>query len=182
MCTFKGYKKEYIYCECSVKLKFNSFLNFNITKSNLVHRFKLDNKIISNYWVLKCYERIFTKEAVKNNICSIIILGIIGIDIICYIIFKIKGFDILYNKIIILIKSSFKKVTFALTDKNELNDSDSNKIKITNNNINNNKKIKFIGNFRQNNGLYDRSSKHPLNLINSNQLNNNILRKKMEID
>ena len=38
-CTYKEYTNNQIICECDVKHKFNSFLNINVSKYDLIHRF-----------------------------------------------------------------------------------------------------------------------------------------------
>ena len=99
MCEFKGYVQDSIKCECDIKLKFNSFLNTNVSKYNLIYRFKIKEDYSSNFWVFKCILLIFTKEIITSNICSQIILGIIGFSFIGAFIFWLKGYDSLYNKI-----------------------------------------------------------------------------------
>jgi len=79
MCTFKGYKNNYIKCECDIKLKFNSFLNSNVSKYNLIYRFDMTKKISVSTSVLECFLYIFSKEVITSNKCSIIILSIIGL-------------------------------------------------------------------------------------------------------
>ena len=119
-CNFKGYLFEKIECECQIKNTFGTFLNVNNDKYNLIHRFKINNTHSSNFWVLQCYSLIFSKEIILSNYCSIIILGIILIILLGAIVFRIKGHQILMNKINIVIKFSFKtKVTFLVDDKNK---------------------------------------------------------------
>jgi surface protein len=100
MCIFKGYKNNVIECECEIKLKFNSFLNVNSDKYNLIHRFSLDKLTKSfNIWVLKCILNIFHIEILTSNLISFIILGCISITMIGGIIFNLKEKYILIGKI-----------------------------------------------------------------------------------
>ena len=97
MCIYKGYVNNHIICECKIKSKFNFFLNANISKYNLIYRFESIQSNIFNFWVLQCYNNIFTKEVIISNKCSQIILGIIFINLIGIIIFCIKDRNILYT-------------------------------------------------------------------------------------
>ena len=54
LCTFKGYENNYIKCECYVKQKFNSFLNVNSDKYNLIYRFNINEKNENNFWTINC--------------------------------------------------------------------------------------------------------------------------------
>ena len=57
---------------------------------------------------MKCYKIVFNKEGQKNNIGSYILLGIIFLIIILTIIFKIKGYNQLKDKINEIIKKKLK--------------------------------------------------------------------------
>ena len=99
---------------------------------------------IFNFWVLKCYNNIFTKEVIISNICSIIILGIIFINLIGLIIFCLKDHSILYKKIMIVIKLSFNNEENLQVSKSIIIDSGENKndiITCENDTINNKSKI-----------------------------------------
>ena len=99
ICDFQGYIENTILCECEVKNRFNAFLNTNVSKYNLVHRFKIDKKNSTNFWVFKCYYLMFSKDIFFKNICSDIILAIDFIILLGAIIFKLKGRDTLFRKI-----------------------------------------------------------------------------------
>ena len=109
MCTFKGYEYNHIICECNVKVKFNSFLNVNVSKYDLIYRFEQPPSSNINLWVVKCFLNLFTKEAIMNNLCSTIILGILFIAFIGAIVFCIKEHNMLNNKIFMLNESTLKK-------------------------------------------------------------------------
>ena len=109
MCTFKGYEYNNIICECKIKVKFNSFLNVNASKYNLIYRFEHPQSNNLNFWVVKCFLNLFTIDSIIKNLCSIIILGILFIAFIGAIFFCIKENDMLNSKIYILIESTLKK-------------------------------------------------------------------------
>ena len=139
ICTFKGYINDHIICECDIKIKFNSFSNVNVSKYNLIHRFKNIEDKNYNFWIIKCVLFIFSKELITTNICSLIILGIILSFIIGEIIFYIKENKELYNKIESLIKLIYSNDE---ENKNNINNNNhKNKCKKDNNNVNNEHKI-----------------------------------------
>ena len=88
-CEFIGYKDNRIECYCKVKTKFNSFLNENSDKYNLIYRF--DNSLSDfpfSLWVTKCFFTSFTKENIYSNICGFIIMGILFINIVGIFLFR----------------------------------------------------------------------------------------------
>ena len=111
ICTYKGYEQEYnsIVCECNIKLKFNSFLNVNISKYNLIYRFEDAESNSLNFWVFKCLFNAFTKDVMIKNICSVIILGIIFAVSITIVIFCLKEHGILEKKILRLFEITLQK-------------------------------------------------------------------------
>ena len=111
ICTYKGYEYEYksIICECSIKQKFNSFLNVNASKYNLIYRFENAELNVLNFWVLKCLFNTFTKDVIIKNICSMIILVIIFAVFVSIIIFCIKEHGIIEKKIIKLFEITLQK-------------------------------------------------------------------------
>ena len=109
ICKYKGYEYNYIICECSIKLKFNSFLNVNISKYNLIYRFEEIESNIHNFWVFKCLSNLFTKDIITKNICSIIILVIIFAIFIIIIVFCLKEHGMMETQIFKLIELTLKK-------------------------------------------------------------------------
>ena len=99
ICTFKKYVKNYIKCECDMKIKFNSFLNTYADRNNTIFRFPNSEENNNNFWVLECIFNIFDKQIILSNLISQIILGTILFSIIGSIIFYCKESKILYNKI-----------------------------------------------------------------------------------
>ena len=110
MCTFIEYMedKKIIKCECDIKKKFNSFMNVNVNKYNLIHRFNINNKTIHNFWVFKCYYLIFSLDIIASNLFSQIILCIIIFHFLGVFIFYIIGQNILYEKIKIMLIKAYK--------------------------------------------------------------------------
>ena len=120
MCTFIEYveEKQIVRCECKIKNKFNSFMNVNVSKYNLVHRFDIKNKRLHNFWVIKCYRLIFTMDIITSNLFSQIILGIIFFHFIGVFVYYIFGQNILYDKIKIMLVKTSKFRTNFLKKKN----------------------------------------------------------------
>ena len=82
--------------------------------------------------VFKCHPLIFSKEVIISNFCSSIILGILGFTLIGALIFRIKGYKTLYNKIKIFIQISLRK------NNNKIQKQTMKKFTNINNNNNNN--------------------------------------------
>ena len=109
MCTFQGYKYNKIICQCKIKSKFNSFLNVNVSKYNLIYRFEQIESDSLNFWVLKCSFNLFSIDVITKNICSIIILAIIFLTFVGYFGFCIFEYNKLNNKIFMLYEITMKK-------------------------------------------------------------------------
>ena len=165
ICNYKGYVNEHIICECRVKIKFNSFLNVNVSKYDLIYRFEQSESKKFNFWVLKCYYNLFTKEVIMNNICSEIILGIIFINFIAIVIFCVKEHDMLNKKIFILIKLVFR---FKDKYKNDINDINSSSNQIIKNNKNSKETSKLNKNNKANKN--NKNNKNMVNNINNNEI------------
>ena len=99
-CTFKGYRDNIIECECEIKLKFNSFLNVNSDKYNIIKRFENEKmKKSFNVWVIKCFMNYLSFETLTSNLICFILLGIIFIILLGAIIFCLKEKKSFYGKI-----------------------------------------------------------------------------------
>ena len=99
-CKYNGYildiKKAN--CTCNIKIEMPLLSDIVINKDKLIYNIKnIKNSI--NLKIMKCYNKLFTKEILKNNIGSYIILSIIIINIVNNILFIKKGYKSL-NKII----------------------------------------------------------------------------------
>ena len=121
-CTYKGYENNRIICECKVKTKFNSFLNVNVSKYDLIYRFESSKLNNFNFWIFKCYSKLYTKEILINNLCSEIILGIIFSTFIGALFFCIKEHGMVNKKIFILIESINIKAKYLNNKKNSSKD------------------------------------------------------------
>ena len=98
-CIFKRYVNNTIYCDCEVKMKFNSFMNVNVSKYDLIHRFDMNFGLNINIWVTQCFLIFLSKDFILSNLFSQIILGIIFFSLISIFIFYLKEKYILFNNI-----------------------------------------------------------------------------------
>jgi len=139
ICEFKDYIDNTIHCECDIKSKFNSFLNTNVSKYDLIYRFETKHQQDNNnIWVVNCLLDIFSKEIIFSNLPSQIILGIIFFSIIGSFIFYFKESNVLYNKFRIAIN-----LVYSENEKDFLNKQKEEKKEKEENNKkkNNNKKL-----------------------------------------
>ena len=167
LCTYKGYENNHIICECKVKTKFNSFLNVNVSKYDLIYRFESSKLNTFNFWIFKCYSQFYRKEILINNLCSEIILGIIIVTFIGALFFCIKEHDMVNKKIFILIELINMKAKYM----NDKNNSSKNNLKTSKNEgIENSKNNLKLNNKKSNNNKKD--DKH---IENNNQININII-------
>jgi hypothetical protein len=110
-CDYNGYNltAKKALCKCNVKLKILNYTEMSSIKDKLMNKF-MDIKSIANLDNLKCYRLLFVKDGLKNNIGSYIILSIIGICFICLLFFIFKGYNLLVNRISLIInKKLFTK-------------------------------------------------------------------------
>ena len=68
---------------------------------------------------MKCYLVLFTKDGIKHNIGNYLIISIILINICLLIIFLIKEYKILFNKIDKLIKNQNESIDSDNIEKNK---------------------------------------------------------------
>ena len=120
-CVFRGYIDNVIHCECDIKIKFNSFLNNDIDKYNLIYRFPTKKILNFNIWVFKCFMNLFSLEIILSNLSSQIILGIILFSLICALIFYFKEFKSLYEKIKIVIQLSNPETQIQTSELEKIN-------------------------------------------------------------
>ena len=107
-CEFKGYNSDTlkVECECKIKNHINFFSDINIDKDKLLNQF-INIKKISNIWVLKCFNLVFSSKGLISNIGSYVLILIISINIICSILFYKKGYYLLNIKIKKIIEDKF---------------------------------------------------------------------------
>ena len=98
-CQYNGYYNDTkkALCECEIKINLPLISEIVINRDKLINM--ADIKKSLNIKVIKCYKLLFSKEGIINNIGNYIILSIILIYIASLIIFIIKGYKKLYNKI-----------------------------------------------------------------------------------
>ena len=99
-CIFSEYDYEnhVAKCKCNVKESPPSIADMKIDKDKLLENFK-DIKNIINFELLKCHERLFSKEGIINNYGCYLILVIIFFHILSIFIFCISNFSIIEKKI-----------------------------------------------------------------------------------
>ena len=107
-CLFKGYNSKTlkVECECIIKNKINFFSDIHIDKNKLIEQF-INIKKISNIWVVKCYNLVFSKKGLITNIGSYVLLIIILINIIFSILFCNKGHKLISEEMNKIIDSKF---------------------------------------------------------------------------
>ena len=101
-CEYINYdnKIKKVSCNCEVQTSSSSINSLDdiINKDKLLNNFK-DIKSISNIGIIKCYKIVFSKDGLKSNIGSYILLIIILIFILdCILFYKIES-KIFFNKI-----------------------------------------------------------------------------------
>ena len=104
-CDYNGYDNETkrAICKCKIKETFLSISEINFDKDKLIEFFNLKNRV--NIYVMKCYQLLFSKDGIIQNIGSYILLFIILANIPLLIIFKVKEYHILNKMINDLIKT-----------------------------------------------------------------------------
>ena len=107
-CLFKGYNSKTlkVECECKIKNKINFFSDIHIDKNKLIEQF-INIKKISNIWVVKCYNLVFSKNGIITNIGSYVLLIILLINIILSILFCNKGHKLISEEMNKIIDSKF---------------------------------------------------------------------------
>ena len=131
-CDFYGYdfQSKNVICECNIEKRSPLFFKDIINQEKLLNNF-IDIKSITNINVMKCYELLFSRKGIINNIGNYILLSIISISIILSILFYFKGYKEIMNKI--------KKIMY-LKKKKDITDNQT----INNNSIKNKEKSNDI--------------------------------------
>ena len=127
-CEYIGYdiNDKKALCECGVKIELPLISEIVINKDKLLNNF-IDLKKTTNIFTIKCIDLLFSKEGLINNIGSYIILSIIILNTILVIIFILKGFNILYNKINEYVKIILKNKIEIEKEKNNIDKKEKNK-------------------------------------------------------
>ena len=99
-CDYEGFNSSInmSQCNCEIKIRIHLFTEIVLDKNKLLDSF-INIKQITNLNVVKCYNIFFTKEGIKANIGSFIVLLIIFIFICSFIFFILKGFSLLCDLI-----------------------------------------------------------------------------------
>ena len=183
-CNFEGYNSntKKVLCSCPINNKSPLILEDIIDQEQLLNNF-VNIKSISNIGVMKCYNLLFSKKGITNNLGSYILLIIIFINIISVICFVIKGYKSIYNKIsdIIIIKKENEKENNIVTEGNN-----ENFLKINKNNkikkediLNNDKMLK--GKIKYDEDINQKKSKDYLINLSQNTNKNESFERKMNI-
>ena len=110
-CEFIEYDelKNKVVCSCIIKLNLPFIKEIYFDKEKLYEKFVNINNI-GNFKLLECYDVLFTKEGISNNIGCFIIIPIIVLYFVCIIVFYKRDFKILKTKIneIIFAKNNIK--------------------------------------------------------------------------
>ena len=97
-CIFNGYdsEKKKSFCKCQIQERIS--LLSEINKEELIYKFFLV-KNITNFYVLKCFNLLFSKEGFAKNIGSYFIIFILLIYIISAIFVYVKGYSLFLEQI-----------------------------------------------------------------------------------
>ena len=97
------YYDKKVKCSCEIKINLPLIKDVTIDKEKLKNSF-IDIKSILNVNIMKCYKMILTKESLKKNYGSYIIIFIMILFILCFFLFNCKS----YHSLKKLINSIFK--------------------------------------------------------------------------
>ena len=145
-----------------------------MTKDQLLNNFK-DIKSISNLGIIHCFKESISKEKLKSNIGSYILIVIMLLFILFLILFYVKGYKTMFDKINAIIENKRQKQNLKENEKNEIKNTDvarkNNKPhqiiknKSKNKKIKNKKKIKSVINNNQSSYLSIQERNDVLNVI-----------------
>ena len=131
-CQFTDYDYEISVakCSCDVKETPKTIAEMNIDKTKLLDNF-INLKNIANFNFLVCYQSLFSKKGIENNIDSYAILTIIFFHIITLFTFYINQFYSLKKKIAKIRNLFLKKINNEqlVTSNTHINITFSSKIK-----------------------------------------------------
>ena len=104
-CKFSYYdqRTKKVNCECITKIKFPLISEIKIDKEKLKNNF-INIKSITNINVMKCYQKLLTKEGLNRNLGSYLLLSIIFFFIVSSNLFLLIEYDIIFNKIEVIFK------------------------------------------------------------------------------
>ena len=132
-CTFKGYNSTFkkVICECISK---TGFVSVNEIYKKVFFKFEDNEMQISNFFLLKCYYLISSLDDIRANPGFYILVFVMGFHVLMMLIFVIKGYSSLSQRIDEAIKMKFHP-------NNKVNEKNKKLIviKVKNNNNNDNK-------------------------------------------
>ena len=111
-CTFKGYNSSTSKVECECKTKSYLYSIDDLSKNDLLNKIENEEKL-TNLNLIKCSNLLSSVDNIKNNSGFYVISIIIILFIIIMIIFCIKGYKNLENKIDEVISIKFKPQNFS---------------------------------------------------------------------
>ena len=106
-CTFKGYNSSTLKAECECKIKSYLYSKDDLTDDNLLNKLENEQKL-TNLNLMKCSNLLSSADNIKNNPSFYLIGIIIVLFIIVMIIFCLRGYNTLENKIDEIIAIKFK--------------------------------------------------------------------------
>ena len=106
-CTFKGYNSSTSKVECECKTKSYLYSIDDLSKDDLINKIENEQKL-TNLNLIKC-SNLLSSDNIKNNSGFYLIVIIIILFIIIMILFCVKGYNNLENKIDEVISNIFKK-------------------------------------------------------------------------
>ena len=110
-CVFKEYNftLKKVKCECKIKDQLSKFSDLIVLNKQLLYNF-INLEQITNFWVIKCINLIFSKEGLGNNIGNYILVFIMAILISECIYFYIKGMKSFLERIQSILEQKFKNI------------------------------------------------------------------------
>ena len=162
-CNYTGYNSDnkQSSCDCNVKNKMDLISEIIDNPDKLSNNFEGDetSSTASNIISIKCTKALFSKEGLKNNISSYILLIFIGHFLFSIILFMKCGYPLLNNNITEILQEKEKKLKNNQKKNNSKN-------QITKEGILRKKKINKTGNKKKNN--FPPKKNASINLINNN--------------
>ena len=140
-CLFQGYdsSSKKALCECETKTNFSLISEIYDIKNKLMGSFSEFKK--TN--IFKCVDLFFSKEGLKDNKGSYILLGIIGLNFILIIVMFKGGKDLIQNQINKILKVNYETISdienncYINNNKQNFNDNNNNNGNNSNNSNNN---------------------------------------------
>ena len=101
-CGFSDYffGSEYIKCKCNISEEINKNIKEKKIKPRKIYEVLYDSLKNSNYKVLKCYQLVFNRNILTNNIGNMIVISFFFFYLICLFIFMCKGISPLAHTLI----------------------------------------------------------------------------------